>query len=141
MTRATARAMVTPRTRGGRAMTTMGASGRERIVGARRRANRARAVGEDGKGPGTFLRPDGSPPLESYNGPTVWRLMQEELIESGLEQITPTQRRGRWGRRADGRSWTCGRRAIMRRGTVGERSTRSIIERLMRAIRKIGGRR
>ena len=74
MMRATARAMVTPRTRGVRAMTTMGASGRERIVGARRRANRARAVGEDGKWtPGPFLRPDGSPPLESYNGPTVWR--------------------------------------------------------------------
>ena len=62
MMRATARAMVTPRTRGVRAMTTMGASGRERIVGARRRANRARAVGEDGKWtPGPFLRPDGSP--------------------------------------------------------------------------------
>ena len=94
MMRATARAMVTPRTRGVRAMTTMGASGRERIVGARRRANRARAVGEDGKWtPGPFLRPDGSPPLESYNGPTVWRLMQEELLESGLEQITPTSAR------------------------------------------------
>ena len=63
--------------------------------------------------------------------------MQEELIESGLEQITPTSARA-MGERTDGRSWTCDRRAIMRRGTVGERSTRSIIERLMRAIRKIG---
>ena len=69
MMRATARAMVTPRTRGVRAMTTMGASGRERIVGARRRANRA--VGEDGKWtPDRSYDPMGRL-VESYNGPTV----------------------------------------------------------------------
>jgi len=92
------RATMTPRARARttttRETTTMGASGRNRIgapiVGARRRP-RAFSVGEDGKwSPGPFLRPEGSPPLESYNGPTVWRLMQEELVECGLEQITPT---------------------------------------------------
>jgi rhodanese-related sulfurtransferase len=28
--------------------------------------------------------------MESYTGPTVWRLMQEEFVACGLEQITPT---------------------------------------------------
>lgn len=31
----------------------------------------------------------GSPKAESYTGPTVWRLMQQELVEAGIEQIAP----------------------------------------------------
>jgi len=40
--------------------------------------------------PGPFLRPEGSPKAEGYTGKTVWKLMQKELVEVGLEQITPT---------------------------------------------------
>lgn len=56
-----------------------------------RRCMRARAS-EDENGfwtPGPFLRPEGSPGAESYTGPTVWRLMQEELVGAGIEQIAP----------------------------------------------------
>ena len=55
----------------------------------RRRVSRA-STDEDGYWvPGPFLRPEGSPAAEAYTGPTVWRLMQAELVESGVEQIAP----------------------------------------------------
>ena len=90
--------VVTPRTRGVRAMTTMGASGRERIVGARRRANRARWV-RTGSGPRDRSYDPMGRPARSYNGPTVWRLMQEELIERvGTDNADEREGDGRGGR-------------------------------------------
>ena len=71
------------------------ARGRGRAPARRASApKRKSSVDDDGFWtPGPFARPDGSPPMESYTGPTVWRLMQEEFVASGLEQITPTSAR------------------------------------------------
>jgi hypothetical protein len=69
----------------------------------RRRASSRRATDADGFWiPGPFLRPEGSPASESCTGPTVWRLMQTELAESGLEQIAPSRARAM----ATERGWT-----------------------------------
>ena len=58
---------------------------------ARSTPTRMSKTDEDGYWiPGPFLRPEGSPKAEGYTGKTVWKLMQKELVEVGLEQITPT---------------------------------------------------
>ena len=41
--------------------------------------------------PGPFVRPEGSPFFASYTDPTVWRLMQETLVEGEVEQILPAK--------------------------------------------------
>jgi len=40
---------------------------------------------------GPFIRPEGSPFFASYTDPTVWKLMQENLVAGEVEQILPAK--------------------------------------------------
>ncbi len=40
---------------------------------------------------GPFIRPEGSPFFATYTDPTVWKLMQENLVAGEVEQILPAK--------------------------------------------------